>query len=229
MSESLIRLSRSGTHFCGEQGDVQSLRRRFEREHCLYLPGLLDPGLRPKLEGLLEQEEFHPHRYRQVGSELRLTHGVAWKFLHFLANYDAGLFDLIRQMTGCAHIGIFNGRVYGLLPDPEFSFDWHTDVNEEGRMVAMSVNLSPQPYAGGALELRDAITKQILFQAGPLEWGDALLFRIADALEHRVTPVEGTAAKTAFTGWFQAQPDFYACLRQRRAELETEGAVEVRR
>jgi hypothetical protein len=43
--------------------------------------------------------------------------------------------------------------------------------------------------------------------------GDALLFRIARHLTHRVTPVDGTADKTAFAGWFRSEPEFIALLK----------------
>jgi hypothetical protein len=42
--------------------------------------------------------------------------------------------------------------------------------------------------------------------------GDALLFAIDDGLEHCVTRVTGTAAKTAFAGWFGTTRDFLGTL-----------------
>lgn len=43
--------------------------------------------------------------------------------------------------------------------------------------------------------------------------GDALIFRISGELKHRVAPMEGDEAKTAFAGWFRSDlPDFFDAL-----------------
>jgi hypothetical protein len=39
-------------------------------------------------------------------------------------------------------------------------------------------------------------------------FGDAVLFRIDERLEHRVSNVEGAVPKIAFSGWFESEPDY---------------------
>jgi hypothetical protein len=52
--------------------------------------------------------------------------------------------------------------------------------------------------------------------------GDAFLFRISEAYVHQVKPVQGTAHKTAFAGWFRATPTFAQLLEE--AEPRTTSA-----
>jgi hypothetical protein len=84
-------------------------------------------------------------------------------------------------------------------------------------LVALSLNLGPDPYVGAALRIRDRRTGRITDEVTNTEPGDALVFRVDPALEHRITDIEGTAPKTAWAGWFKAQPDFRAVLARRRA------------
>lgn len=43
-------------------------------------------------------------------------------------------------------------------------------------------------------------------------FGDAILFRVDKNLEHRVSELQGSAAKTALAGWFESEPDYRALL-----------------
>ena len=101
-----------------------------------------------------------------------------------------------------------------MVPGAGHYDSWHTDASQ-ARMVAMSVNLGTDPYRGGRLQIRDADTRRILHEVANVGDGDAVLFRISRQLAHRVTPVEGTVAKTALAGWFRAEPDYQRLMRQR--------------
>jgi hypothetical protein len=214
----MIRITKLGTIFSGSQEDVASLRQQLDREQCIRLPKYLDSELVPLIQPLIDCAEFKPESYDRVGSELHMMANPVWDLLHFLAN-DPQLFRFVRRVTGCDRIGCFFGRVYRMLPGPSHSFVWHDDMVGD-RMLAMSINLSIEAYSGGVLEIRDRKFKQVVYRAAQLAWGEALLFKIGDHLEHRVTPVEGPLPKTAFAGWFQSQPDFHGILRERRSSLE---------
>jgi hypothetical protein len=66
------------------------------------------------------------------------------------------------------------------------------------------MNLSTDIFRGGTFELRDRWSLAPLAQVNNTGFGDALLFRISNDLQHRVTQVEDTVAKTACAGWFRA-------------------------
>jgi hypothetical protein len=138
----------------------------------------------------------------------------AFALLLFLMN-DPHLFELIQRVTGCDRIGRFDGRVYRM--DPSAYSGWHDDIGDH-RMIAMSLNLSREPYAGGVLQLRERHSRQILHEAPNRGPGDAILFRVADHLQHQITPVEGAVSKLAFAGWFKSSPGLFTARSLRLRE-----------
>ena len=120
--------------------------------------------------------------------------------LVMLAN-DRALFSWVERVTGCAKIGHFRGRVYRLTSGRDDYDTWHDD-SADGRQIALSVNLGAEPYVGGTLQFRSRYPNATVREVVNTVPGDALMFRVANDLEHRVTPVEGAAPKTAFAGWF---------------------------
>ena len=90
----------------------------------------------------------------------------------------------------------------------------------ENRLIGMSLNLSKDVFQGAVFQLRDRYSKRILHETANTGCGDAIIFRLADHLQHRNTEVTGTAPKTAFAGWFRShQPGYHAWIRgQKRRE-----------
>lgn len=117
------------------------------------------------------------------------------------------MLSFVEAMTGCGHIGSFAGRVYRLAPEVGNYDSWHDDLGAN-RLVAMSVNLSTEPYSGGLLQIRHHESKRIVREVANTGVGDAILFQLASALEHRVTDIEGTVPKTASAGWFRSAPEY---------------------
>jgi hypothetical protein len=134
--------------------------------------------------------------------------------LVLLAN-DPRVFREIAAITGCGRIGCFDGRVYRLAPGPDHHDSWHDDMVDH-RLVAMSINLTGKPYGGGILQIRDRENGRILHEAKNHGLGDALLFRLAPHLQHRVTAVEGKVARTACAGWFKSEPTLGQMLLRHR-------------
>jgi 2OG-Fe(II) oxygenase superfamily len=151
----------------------------------------------------LDAAEFEEHT--GIRTELRMRSDRALALLEFLAN-DPEFFEAVREITGCDRIGAFLGRVYRMLPGPEHEGVWHADL-VHGRMVAMSVNLSDAPYSGGLLEIRDEQSDRVLHRIANTGPGDAVIFRLAEGLKHRLTGVEGKVPKTAYAGWFLSGPE----------------------
>jgi hypothetical protein len=189
----------------GSSRDLRRLRDEFERNHCVQLPRLLSDALLDRILGQIDEGEFTVREHTGISTELCMETGKAPAFLMFLTN-DPGLFEFVCAITACDRIGYFNGRVYRMMPGPEHEDSWHDDAQGD-RMVAMSINLSPTPYSGGILEIRDHPSKNVLHRAPNTGPGDAVLFRIAAGLQHRVTAVEGQVPRTAYAGWFTAGPD----------------------
>ncbi|HUP76881.1 MAG TPA: 2OG-Fe(II) oxygenase [Acidimicrobiales bacterium] len=130
----------------------------------------------------------------------------AHRILMWLLN-DRTLFAAVQRITGCGSIGSFGGRVYRLDPSVYHTKTWHSDTGD-ARLVGLSINLGSQPFTGGELEIRDAKSHDILSTVHNVVPGDAVMFRIDKALQHRLANVRGDVAKTACAGWFKAQPVF---------------------
>lgn len=207
----MLQLTRAGTVLAGSAQDLERLHAEFDRQNGIRLPAFLEPGLLDLIQRHLEPSRFLDNRHAG-GTELCLPDHHTAGLLHFLTN-NVDLFRIIRQITGCGRIGCFGGRVYRMLPGSTHHSRWHSDALEH-ILIGLSINLSPEVYRGGVFQLRDRGTKQMLCELPNTVAGDGILFRIAPHLEHRNTPLEGTAAKTAFAGWFQSQPESRFLLRR---------------
>jgi hypothetical protein len=82
---------------------------------------------------------------------------------------------------------------------------WHSDA-VDGRLAALTVNLSRERYEGGVLQIRAEPGGKIAYELANTGPGDAVIFKIDPRLKHRVTAPEGHAARTAFAGWFVTDP-----------------------
>jgi hypothetical protein len=181
------------------EAEIGRLANIFAQQQALLLDGFLEPDLLAQVQQAVASAAFVPRSHGKIGTELCMTgDSLAVHMLHVATNRPA-LFELIERICGCPPVGYYDGRIYRLPPSSEFSDSWHDDVLE-GRQVALSINLSPEPYEGGVFELREG--EKMLFRAANTVPGDALLFRVRSGLKHRVTAVVGTRDKTAFAGWF---------------------------
>ena len=199
----VIQLTRRGA--MRNDAELDALRRTFDEQQCAALRGFLEPALLSEVQAQMERGEFREFAHGSLATERRLETGICTGLLHFLTN-DPQLFRVVESVTGCTGIRSFAGRVYRRFPGRHYD-NWHDDVvapPEPRRLVGMSVNLSADVYTGGVFEIRDAETERLLASLPNVGFGDAILFRLSDSLEHRVSEVRGTLPKTAFAGWFLA-------------------------
>ena len=201
-----MRISRSGFSFSGSAGDVEWLAAEFKRRHCIRVTQLLDPPLLAAVQKHIQGAEFVARTHDGIGVEQCMAQNAVGGLLHFLLN-QPGLFRLVETITRCGAIGCFAGRVYRMHPGEGHYDSWHNDAGE-GRLIGMSLNLSTALFAGSAFQLRERGSKQVLCEVANTGFGDAILFRIAPELQHRITELEGNVPKTAFAGWFQSGPDY---------------------
>jgi hypothetical protein len=183
------------------RGDLDSLRDRFATNHYVVLEKLLEPALLAKVQRQMERAPWRSSSHGKFGTELRLDDPVTVHLLSFLLNSPKFL-NVVRTITGYPQISDFTGRVYRLTAGPQHQFSWHSDTKERRRQVGFSLNLSTDVFSGGTFELRDRLTLAPLAHVNNTGLGDALLFRISDDLQHRVTEVVNAVAKTACAGWF---------------------------
>jgi hypothetical protein len=217
----MIRLTGSGTSVSATAEELDSLREQFQAQHCIRLPQLLDATLLRVIQRQIETAEFYERVHEDGGVpppvDSCMRENSASHALHLVVN-EPKFRGFVEQVTGCGRTGCFFGSVYRLVPGHTHYDSWHSDM-VEGRMLAMSINLSTDVYRGGVLEIRDWESGHVSHGVANTGFGDAIIFRIARHLKHRVSPVEGTVPRTAFAGWFYPQPDYQSWLREHLAEL----------
>jgi 2OG-Fe(II) oxygenase superfamily len=213
----VIQLTRQGLGPTGTGADIELLRRDFERDHFLLLKDFLHPDIISLIRPFLERAEYSPAKYKHVGSELRMKPNLAFDTLSFLAN-DAKLFALVQSITGCDSIGYFQGRVYKLIPNPQHNFDWHDDLSESNRLIAISINLTEEKFRGGVFQIREVPSGKITGQVANAGLGNAVLFGISKDLEHRVTGIEGDTPRISFSGWFKSGAGIHSDAGQSHAD-----------
>jgi hypothetical protein len=220
----MIQLSRLGATVSGTPEDLHRLRGEFDRQYCIRLRALLEPQLLRIIQLQIEQAEFYERAHPIPGSlpsvDMCMTDNVASQALQLVVN-DRHFLDFVERATECPRIGSFFGSVYRLTPGLAHYDTWHSDM-AAGRMLALSINLGTDVYCGGMLQIRSLESGQIVHEVANTGPGDGILFRIAPFLKHRVSAVEGTIARTAFAGWFYAQPEYHSWLMQRLAATEYE-------
>ena len=194
-----------------DEDAVRAAAGMFRQCHCARLPSLLDPALLTSLQDQIDRGAFFTKRHGTAATELCLEPDAAVALLHFLVN-DPALYRLVEDVTGCGTVRCFFGRVYRHVPGTDHHHAWHSDVTHN-RVIGMSINLGRDAYEGGIFEIRERDEPSTVAAIANIVPGDTILFRLSEALEHRVTTLHGTASKTAFAGWFRREPDYWQACR----------------
>jgi hypothetical protein len=212
----MIQLTRSGLRISSPE-EVGGLADAFAARHAVTLPQFLEPALLEMVLRTVASARFTARVHHDLDPptiDLGLDDPAAHGRLLLLFN-DTGLFRFIESVTGCASIGQFQGTVYRMVPGVHHLDSWHDDM-EKTRLVAMTLNLSRDGYAGGVLQIRKTNSPAIVCEIANTGLGDAVVFRIGRNFEHRLTPVEPGPAKIAWTGWFRREPSFRDVLQSPR-------------
>lgn len=203
-SPGMIQIWRDGTR-CDETA-CTAARAHFDAHHWLKLPRFLSPPLLADAQRAIRTARFVETVHENVSPPsvdvCMAPHSTA-ALLELLCN-DAVVFTAIEAVTGCGALTRFSGFVYRLTPDTRHHHNWHNDM-VQNRRVAMSINLEPAPYEGGVLQIRQRASGEIVAEVENVGPGDAIVFRIDGALQHRATEVTA-GVKTAFAGWFRSGP-----------------------
>jgi hypothetical protein len=217
----LVKLTRTGISSHATPSQLRLAREHFDQRNYLRIPGFIEPAMLKVIQLSLRSAAFKV-RENEVGRDLTLADNPLTNVFKILMN-DPKLFRLIRRVTGSGPIGCFAGRLYQMVAREGLAFTWHDDMLND-RKVAISINLSGARYRGGTLQIRDA-SRGVRKDVPNLGFGDAIIFRVAEHLEHRVTPVVGRIPKTAVTGWFCSRPRYSTVHREMVALSESAIAV----
>ena len=208
----VIQLLPSGPAFQGDGPAWAGLAREWRDRHWVRFERFLAPALLATVQRQIAQGEFTDFVHDASGHEGKMTDNAAVWLLDFLMNSPA-LLDRISQLTG-RDVSWFHGRIYRLTPGTDEGHDWHSDY-EIGRQLGVSINLTPTPFSGGELQLADAVTRAPISEVANTGYGDCVIFRLGADIAHRVLPVTGEVARTAYAGWFYSGPSLLERLSKR--------------
>lgn len=198
----VVRLTRSGAVIAAGERQIDALGRAFRERKWIKLPGLICPDLLSELLRGVAQADYYLKKDGAIAVERCMRQNASLNLLQFLTD-DPKLCAFIARISGAGPLAGFDGRIYRFDPGARHYDSWHDDIHKRwDRRVAMSVNLSPLPYEGGRLEIREKKSKRMLGRVDNTTPGDAALFILGPDMEHRVLPVTGGGSRIAFAGWF---------------------------
>ncbi len=221
----MIQITQSGLTV-SQDLQINALEAEFAENNCVVLPQLIEKDLVGKILKNLEKAAFHENKHfgrgeggdggEEFASDETIDgNELALHQIHLLLNGGKFL-RVVGKITGCADsIKGFGGRIYRSLPRAAHHLDWHDDAEDKTRLIGISVNLSEQPFEGGVFQIRNRRTGKIFREVGCLNSGDAHIFRISPDLQHRVTKLEGGAARTMASGWFVSERGYLFDLKNR--------------
>jgi hypothetical protein len=167
----------------------------------VVLRSFLDAGEREWISRRLEHASFRPHTIEATGKTELLMEPNGISALLLFRVCDPEMLDLVEAVTGCGPVADFRGRTYRMVPGGGHFSPWHDDA-VMGRLAAFTINLSPQPFDGARLQIKDVAEDEVLTEIGDLDFGDAVLIQISRAYQHRNSPLLGPTPKTSYAGFF---------------------------
>lgn len=178
-----------------------AVRDEFARRRSILCRDAFEPGFLATLQGLCNRGRFVPDSVeglgdREVEQPQRAGGAIS------LALQREGLRRWLEAATGCGPLGKVEGRVIQARANGHDQLDWHNDLHDSRRRLAITVNLSDAPYEGGLFQLRAVATREMLTEHLHEERGTVLIFDISRDLEHRVLPLTSGGPRRVYTGWF---------------------------
>lgn len=200
MNEPLFRVGTMKTELIQQP---EAAREAFARHRVLECREALGPDMLEMTMRLLANAIFKPQDVkglggREVEEPRRVGRAISLTFQR------ANMFEWLDRATGCGPLGAVIGRVTQSLAGHDHQLSWHDDWQGRRRRLAITVNLSTEPYEGGLFEIRKKKTREPLFAHRHTEPGTALIFDVARDIEHRVHPISAGGPRRIYAGWFLA-------------------------
>ncbi|MES2441764.1 MAG: 2OG-Fe(II) oxygenase [Pseudomonadota bacterium] len=180
---------------------AEAYRDGFTARRSILCRDAFEPGFLGTLRNLCNRGHFVAETVdglgdREVEAPQRAGGAIT------LALQRAGLLRWLEAATGCGPLGTAEGRVVQARPNDHDQLDWHNDLYDPQRRLAVTVNLTETPYEGGLFELRTVRTRETLTAHRHAAPGDMMIFDVTRDLEHRVLPVTAGGPRRVYTGWF---------------------------
>ncbi len=173
----------------------------FARHRALVCGDLIEPDFLDKLIARCRDGGFVADTVARLGSrEIEVPPRVG--SILTLALSRPPLLRWLEAVTGCGPLARADGRVVQARANGVDALDWHDDRGDPARRLAITIDLSDSDYDGGLFELREVASQRPLATHRHDRPGSALIFDVADDIEHRVLPVARGGPRRVYTGWF---------------------------
>jgi len=192
----------------GEE-DMRQWQKSFMEDHVVRLPVLFDEGLLEEISAQVKGAAFETFSHGKLGYDYTMRGNITQAMLSALLSQEK-LVDLIEKVTGLAQGSVvkLNARVYEMRQRRDAD-GWHSDVDYQNRrVVAFGLNLQKEAVQGGELLLKRPWSLRKLGRFPVSAFGELTIFRIAQGLRHKVSPVKGDVPRLYCVGWYGAAENF---------------------
>jgi hypothetical protein len=197
-----------GLEGVGEE-DVAKWRACFLKNHAVRLPVLFDETLLQEISAQVRDAAFETFSHGKLGYDYTMRGNITQAMLSALLSQKK-LVHIIEKVTGLAEGSLMklNARVYEMRQRRDAD-GWHSDVDYKNRrVVAFGLNLQKELVHGGDLLLRRPWSLRKLGCFPVSAFGELTIFRIAQGLRHKVSPVKGDVPRLYCVGWYGAAENF---------------------
>jgi hypothetical protein len=192
-----FRIGKRETAVRAEKAEAVSL---FSTQRALVCSGALDPQLLDQLAAACNRVAFVPEVIKDLGHRWIERPSIVGAAVEVAVNRPV-FHTWLAEVSGCGPGIKLEGRLVETRAGGVDGLDWHDD-RMPGAKLGMTLHLRDCAYQGGAFELRDKTTKDVLFRHAEARAGDMVIFDVSDRYEHRVMGVESGEPRLVFTGWF---------------------------
>lgn len=196
----------------GSQGvtimsDPAPWRERFDRVPAMSISAAFEPGFCVRMVERAAQARFvADDDIEQIGTRLVEAPQLIGKAISLLL-HSTDLLSWLEKATGMGPLRAVAGRFAEMRASTNDALDWHDDLHDTTRRLAIIVNLSERPFAGGQFQLRRKGKTELLLRHDHSQAGSVLIVGVRPELEHRVTPVSDGGPRRIYAGWFLTQPE----------------------
>lgn len=181
--------------------DPASLRESFERNHMLFFEQPFSPAILDMLMHRAASANFTANHVRNIGDrEIEQVQSVGSTLNLLLAR--PVFCTWLEQATGLAPLKKTEGRLAQTRANAGHDLDWHDDIEDDKRLLAVVINLSDQPFRGGEFLLRRKGETEPFHTHNYTQPGSMMIFAVRQDLEHCVTEVISGGPRRVFAGWF---------------------------
>ena len=181
--------------------DPASYRDKFQKTPAFIFDGVFAPSLLDTLMARAAAGTFVDDDVKNIGTrEIEAPQRVG-KAISLLLGQPA-LPNWLQLATGMEPLRAVMGRLVQTRANDRDALQWHDDMGDKKRQIAIVINLSSQAFDGGLFEMRHVGEQSPILSFHHHAPGTMMLFAVRPDLEHRVTPIISGGPRRVYTGWF---------------------------